>query len=116
MLMTKRIICSLSARFSVVFLLYIQLRGGQEALEILKERSVHLLLSDQRMPQMTGVELCEKAMHSNPDTVRMIVTGYSETKPIDDALNNGMVAHCISKPWDVNQLHSIIEQALDPGS
>ena len=86
--------------------------GGQEAMQILKEKPIHLLLSDQRMPNMTGVELCENVMQSHPTMVRIIVTGYSEMKPIEDALEEGKVSKYIMKPWNVSELKDIIEQAL----
>ena len=85
---------------------------GNEAIEILKEKPVHLLLSDQRMPQMTGIELCENVMQSHPQMVRMIVTGYSEMKPIKEAMKAGKVSKYIMKPWDVAELKGLIEQAL----
>ena len=86
--------------------------GGNEAIEILKEKDVHLLLSDQRMPQMTGVELCTNVMQSHPEMVRMIVTGYSEMQPIMDAMKEGKVAQYIMKPWNVAELRGTIEEAL----
>ena len=86
--------------------------GGAEAIEILKTKPVHLLLSDQRMPQMTGVELCETVMQTNPTTIRIIVTGYSEMKPIEDAIKEGKVARYITKPWDVDELKGLLLKSL----
>ena len=86
--------------------------GGDEAIEILKEKPIHLLLSDQRMPKMTGVELCSNVMESHPDTVRIIVTGYSEMQPIMDAMNDGKVARYIMKPWNVEELKGILSREL----
>lgn len=86
--------------------------GGDEAIAILKEKPIHLLLSDQRMPKMTGVELCGNVMQTHPETVRIIVTGYSEMQPIVDAMNDGKVARYIMKPWNVEELKGILNSEL----
>ena len=87
--------------------------GAQQAMEFLAERTVDLILSDQRMPGMTGVELCETIMQSHPQSVRMIVTGYSEMQPINAAIESGKIVSCIRKPWDVKELKKILEDALE---
>ncbi len=86
--------------------------GGSEALELLQNQPIDLVLSDQRMPQMTGVELLENIMQNYPEMVRMIVTGFSDLKPIEDAIKDGKIVQYIMKPWDVEELKSIIERAL----
>ena len=86
--------------------------NGQEAIQLLKEKPVHLLLSDQRMPNMTGIELCENVMQNYPKMVRMIITGYSEMKPINDAIEKGKISKYITKPWDIHELKNEIENAL----
>ena len=86
--------------------------GGSEALDLLKNQSVHLVLSDQRMPQMTGIELCENVMKMYPDSVRMIVTGYSEMDPILNAIEDGKIKTYIMKPWKTQELKHIIESAI----
>ena len=86
--------------------------SGNDAIKILKDKPVHLLLSDQRMPNMTGVELCSNVMQTHPDLVRMIVTGYSEMQPIQDAMKEGKVSKYIMKPWNVEELKGVLENAL----
>jgi len=86
--------------------------GGSEALAILENQTVHLVLSDQRMPVMTGVELCENVMQMYPESVRMIVTGYSEMDPILNAINEGKISSYIMKPWKTQELKSIMESAI----
>ena len=86
--------------------------GGSEAIELLEEEDVDLVLSDQRMPKMTGVELCKYLMDHYPKAKRIIVTGYSERAPIEDAMKIGAVSKWISKPWDVENLRHEIESAL----
>ncbi|MEO1258476.1 MAG: response regulator [Bacteroidota bacterium] len=86
--------------------------NGQEAIQLLKEKPFHLLLSDQRMPNMTGIELCENVMQNYPKMVRMIITGYSEMKPINEAIEKGKISKYITKPWNIHELKSEIENAL----
>ena len=86
--------------------------GGSEALEILENQPVHLVLSDQRMPSMTGVELCETVMEKYPNAVRIIVTGYSEMTPILNAIKEGKIKQYIMKPWKTQELKTIIESAI----
>lgn len=86
--------------------------GGSEALDLLKDQAVHLVLSDQRMPNMTGIELLDYVNTQYPSIVKMIVTGYSEMEPILAAVEQGRVAQYITKPWKVEELKSILENAL----
>lgn len=86
--------------------------GGHEAIEFLQEQNVDLILSDQRMPQMTGVELLRQVSDDFPGIIRMIVTGYSEMDPILQAVEKGQVAQYITKPWKVEELKSILADAL----
>ena len=87
--------------------------GGAKGLQILENQSVDLILSDQQMPKMTGVEFCEKVMEKYPDPVRIIVTGYSEMAPINNAIEDGKIERCIKKPWKTRELKAIIEGALE---
>ncbi|MBT28254.1 MAG: adenylate/guanylate cyclase domain-containing response regulator [Thalassobius sp.] len=85
--------------------------SGQEAIEILKENDVQLIISDQRMPEMTGVEFLENILPVYPDAIRMILTGFSDVEAIIDAINKGKVFRYITKPWDENELRMTIENA-----
>lgn len=87
--------------------------GGREAIALLQKQSIDLVLSDQRMPQMTGVELMERVSREYPKIIRMIATGYSEMQPIMDAVRRGEVAQYITKPWKVEELKQILHQALE---
>ena len=83
-------------------------RSGEEALEILKKEKVHVILTDQRMPGMTGAEFLEQAVERFPDPVRVLITGYSDMNAIVDAVNKGKIFHHLSKPWDVKELEETI--------
>lgn len=86
--------------------------GGEEALEILKREQVSLIVTDQRMPGMTGTDLLRESMKTSPNTVRIILTGYADTDALIDAINTSRVYKFVSKPWDPMQLKQTIEEAL----
>lgn len=88
-------------------------QSGNEALQILENKSFHLVISDQRMPKMTGVELFEEIKALYPETIRIILTGFSEVKSIIDAINKGQIYYYITKPWNLVELKVIIEKALE---
>ncbi|GAB4406795.1 MAG: hypothetical protein OHK0039_08770 [Bacteroidia bacterium] len=88
--------------------------GGEEALAALRAQpQIALILSDQRMPGMTGVELFERILTEFPDPVRMVVTGYSDMQAIIQAVNKGQIYYYISKPWKHDELLVIIEKGLE---
>ncbi|MCW5922425.1 MAG: response regulator [Saprospiraceae bacterium] len=88
-------------------------QSGEEALELLKKQPVDLIVSDQRMPRMTGVELFERIRDEHPDVVRIILTGYSDIQAVIDAINKGKVYHFATKPWDTDELKNILDRALE---
>ena len=88
-------------------------QSGEEALELLTQKEFALVISDQRMPKMTGVELFEEIKNLYPDTIRIILTGYSEMSAIIDAINKGQVYHYITKPWVIEELKVIMDNALE---
>ena len=85
--------------------------SGNEAMEILRNNVVKLVITDQRMPEMTGIQLLEKLSPEFPDTVRMILTGFSDIEVIIEAINSGNVFRYITKPWDETELRMSIENA-----
>jgi DNA-binding NtrC family response regulator len=87
--------------------------SGEEALRILRERPVHVIMTDQRMPEMTGVELLRRAQGACPEAIRMIFTGYSDIKAVIDAINEGQIFRYITKPWDPDELIAVLRSACD---
>jgi signal transduction histidine kinase len=85
--------------------------NAAEGLQLLETHEVAVLLSDQRMPGQTGVELLEIARHKSPHTVRMLVTAYSDLKAAIDAINDGCVRRYIKKPWTSAELVTTIRDA-----
>ena len=87
--------------------------SGEEGLAILAKENIHLILTDQRMPGMTGVEFLSKLVPLYPDTMRIVVTGYSDIEAVIDAINKGQVFRYILKPWNDTELGGIMRQALE---
>jgi sensor histidine kinase YesM len=85
--------------------------SGKEGLSVLKNSDVHLVLSDQRMPEMTGVQFLEKVFFEYPETIRMIITGYSDIDAVIGAINKSGVNRYINKPWDEREMRITIENA-----
>lgn len=86
--------------------------GGHAGLEILKENDVSVIVSDQRMPKMTGTEFLSKVKELYPDTVRIVLSGYTDLKTITDAINQGSIFRFLTKPWDDALLRANIEEAF----
>jgi len=87
--------------------------SGNEGLHILRENQVDLIITDQRMPEMTGVEFLVKVIEINPHPKRILLTAYADLDSIKDAINQGKIYRYIQKPWDINELTSIINQAIE---
>ncbi len=87
---------------------------ARRALELLEEKApVAAVLSDQRMPNMSGVEFLREASKKHPATVRMILTGFADMDAIIGAINDGHVYAYITKPWEPDQLKQLMKQAVD---
>lgn len=86
--------------------------GGQAGLDELARRRVDVIVSDQRMPGMSGVEFLHRAKDLYPDTVRMVLSGYADLQSITDAINEGAIYKFLSKPWDDDRLKAEIEDAF----
>ncbi len=87
--------------------------SADEGIEILKEQDIHIIITDQRMPNTTGVEFLEKIMPAHPEPIRMILTGFSDVEAIIQAINKGQVYRYITKPWDKDELKITIDKALE---
>ncbi|MFA7282100.1 MAG: PAS domain S-box protein [Sterolibacterium sp.] len=87
--------------------------SGEEALRILTESEVQVILSDYRMPGMTGVEFLSQARKLYPDAVRMVLSGYADLEAIVDAINLGYVYKFISKPWNSDRLREVVRDAFE---
>ncbi|MBI3184125.1 MAG: response regulator [Myxococcales bacterium] len=87
--------------------------SGAEALAILRSKSVDLLITDQKMPEMTGVELVAAARAGGIDITAILLTAYTDPQDIIAAINRGQVYRYLTKPWDVNELLITVRNALE---
>jgi len=87
--------------------------SGAEALEILQQQDIALILADQRMPEMTGAEFLAQTLSINPHIIRIILTGYTDTASLIQAINQGQIYQYITKPWNRQELQIIVRRALE---
>jgi len=104
---TEHFILSFSEEYDII-----TAKSGEEALDIFHRLpGISVVISDQRMEGMSGVELLSSVYAMHPDTVRIIITGYVDVSDIIDAINRGHIYQYVLKPWDIVQLRLILEQA-----
>ena len=87
--------------------------SGKEGIAILEKTAVSVIVSDMKMPEMSGAELLKEAMNIRPDAIRIILSGYSEADNIMDAINKGSIWRFISKPWNNDDLKMTLKNAVD---
>ncbi|WP_305045856.1 response regulator [Geoalkalibacter sp.] len=88
--------------------------SGPEGLEILeREDGIQVVISDYRMPDMTGVEFLHEVCRRRPETVRIVLSGYADTAAVVDAINEGQIYKFIPKPWNDDELRVTIHNALE---
>src|SRR3546814_5189263 len=105
----KNNLIAFKAEFRDKFQIYTAI-SGFEGLEVLDQHPVHVILTDQRMPKMTGVEFLEKVIEKHPEPTRILVTGYSDMSAMIGAINKGQIFHYINKHWDEEELEETIKQ------
>jgi response regulator RpfG family c-di-GMP phosphodiesterase len=86
--------------------------NGQEALEVLKREDVSLIITDQRMPGMSGTQLLRESMGTNPHTIKIILTGYTDLDALVEAINTTRIYKFVSKPWDPIALKDVVQDAF----
>lgn len=87
--------------------------SGRDGLEILERHEVAVLLVDQRMPEMTGVEVLEIARDRHPDVVRILITAYSDLTEAIEAINRGHIRRYLRKPWAPEELKGALSEAVE---
>ncbi|MFC2085220.1 adenylate/guanylate cyclase domain-containing protein [Bacteroidota bacterium] len=85
--------------------------SGKDGISIVKNEDINLIITDQRMPEMTGIQFLEKTIPEYPHIIRMVLTGFSDVEAIIGAINTGRVFRYITKPWDEKELRMTIENA-----
>src|SRR4051794_37375329 len=85
--------------------------SGAEGIQILQDHEIHLVITDQRMPEMSGVEFLRRVKCEHPGAMRLIFTGYADIRAVIDAINQGNVFRYIAKPWDPDDLLAALRAA-----
>jgi len=88
-------------------------QSGQEALELLASNDVAVIVTDQRMPKMTGLELLREALAIRPDAVGTILTAFTDVDVLIEAINQGQIYRYITKPWDAKEVRGVLIQAIE---
>lgn len=86
--------------------------SGKSGLELLAQHKVGVIISDQRMPEMTGVEFLSKVKELYPETVRIVLSGYTELNSVTDAINRGAIYKFLTKPWEDDLLRANVSEAF----
>ncbi|MHC2068254.1 response regulator [Bremerella sp. T1] len=87
--------------------------SGEEALQIMAEHPIAVLMTDQRMPEMTGAELASHCCRRFPKTTRILFTGYADIKSVIEAINTGGLYRYVTKPWDPDELIDLLTEAVE---
>ncbi|MES2964878.1 MAG: hybrid sensor histidine kinase/response regulator [Bdellovibrionota bacterium] len=87
--------------------------SGRAALALLAQHPVTVIISDQRMPNMTGVELLSESIKTHPDAIRILLTGYTDIESVVAAINSGQIYRYVTKPWDPVDLSNAIDKAVE---
>jgi response regulator RpfG family c-di-GMP phosphodiesterase len=98
---------SFKAAFRRDFQVYTALSAA-EALETLRKETIHVLITDQRMPQTLGTELLAQVVEEQPDQIRILLTGFSDIDALQDAVNRGQIFRYLQKPWKDDDLRETI--------
>lgn len=87
--------------------------SAQEGEKILNEEEIDIIITDQRMPEKTGVEFLESIIPVHPKPIRLLLTGYTDIQAVIDAINKGQVYHYLTKPWEEEYLRTVIKNAYE---
>ncbi len=82
-----------------------------EGREYLKSNEVDIIITDQRMPEETGVDFLASVIPLYPDPIRILLTGYTDIQAVIDAINKGQVYHYLTKPWEEDYMRTVIKNA-----
>ncbi|MHA7128023.1 response regulator [Algoriphagus namhaensis] len=86
---------------------------AKEGRKILETEEIDLIITDQRMPEETGVEFLESIIPIHPNPIRILLTGYTDIQAVIDAINKGQVYHYLTKPWEEDYLRTVIKNAFE---
>ena len=107
-----RVLDSLEAILAAEFRV-LRADGGAAALRLLEAEEVAVIITDYRMPGMTGVELLRRSQERAPEAIRIVLTAYTDVDSLMDAINTGRIYHFVPKPWDPNDLMTVVRRAAE---
>ena len=87
--------------------------SADEGREILKSEDVHIIITDQRMPDETGVDFLTSIIPIYPDPIRVLLTGYTDIHAVIDAIYKGQIYHYLTKPWEEEYMRNVIQNAYE---
>ncbi len=103
---------SFKATFRIKYKVYTAI-SGEEAIKIMDSEPIDIIITDQRMPNMTGVQFLENIIDKHSDPMRILLTGYADLNAVIDAVNKGKIFHYLTKPWNEEELDMTIQRAYD---
>jgi response regulator RpfG family c-di-GMP phosphodiesterase len=103
---------SFRASFRRIFNVYTA-DSAEEGGKLLQQEDIHVILSDQRMPKMTGIEFFESIKDTYPEPIRILITGYTDVNAVVDAINRGQVYKYLTKPWNEEDVKNFVEKAFE---
>ena len=103
---------SFKANFRKVYEIYTA-ETAIEAMQLLKDHEIEIIITDQRMPNTTGVEFLESVIEKYPDPIRMLLTGYADIEAVIDAINLGKIYHYTTRPFNADELKITIDKAYE---
>ena len=107
----ERIVRSLAVMFKGQYNV-VATTNPREVLDVIKRQRVHLVVSDQRMPEVVGVDLLREVRALSPLTMRVLLTGYSDLAAIVGSINDGEIFRFVSKPWDPAEFRATVDSAV----
>ena len=103
---------SFKATFRRIFNVYTA-DSAETGKNLLEEEDIHVILSDQRMPKMTGIEFFESIKDTHPNPIRILITGYTDVNAVIGAINRGQVYKYLTKPWVEEDVKNFVEKAYE---
>lgn len=104
---------SFKAAFRLQYQIFTAISGDEAIRTLDQNPDIQVILTDQRMPEMTGVEFLKSILPIHPDPVRILLTGYADLKASIDAVNEGKIFHYLSKPWNEEEVNMTIQKAYE---
>lgn len=105
-------VTSFRAAFRRVFNIFTA-ESAEEGRKVLETETIHVILSDQRMPKMTGIEFFKSILETHPDPIRILITGYTDINAVIDAINVGQVYKYLAKPWIEEEVRNTVLKSYE---